>query len=205
MNRLSRWILLGVLVVLCCGAAWAQSEESLGDIARKNKENAAAQKKPARVITEDDIPASSMAASSAPSSSSSAASSASSTAADSKDSGEKATKDAGKDDGSKTPDDPKKAEERKAALKLADGYEQDAKDLQRKYKQLQEKYDAETDPFRKMVMENELANSKDNVAAMQKKADDLRQQAGGGSATQPAAPADGPAPAGGQPPTQAPQ
>ena len=197
MNRLSRspWMLLGALL-LFCAAAWAQSNESLGDVARKNKEGAVTQKKSARVFTEDDIPASSSAMSSAPAAASAVAAEAASPAKDDKDTKKPAD---AKDSAAKAPEDPQKAEERKAKLKLADGFEQDAKNLETKYKALQEKYDNETDPFRKMVMENELANSKDNVAAMHKKADDLRKDAqSGGSAEASAAPA-------GQPTTQPPQ
>jgi hypothetical protein len=187
MNRLSRspYLLLGVLVLLCSGLTWAQSGESLGDVARKTKDEAATGKKAAKVFTEDDIPASASVSAPASSSSSASATATDNPASDSKDAKGKAA-----DAKSAAPEDPEKAEERKAQMKLADGYEQDAKDLQRKYKALQERYDNETDPFRKMVMENELANSKDNVAGLQKKADDLRKQAqGGGSADATAQPA----------------
>lgn len=195
MNRLSRspWMLLAAWL-LFCGAAWAQSNESLGDVARKNKESAGKQTKSAHVFTEDDIPASASAMTSAPVASSSVAADTGGTAAkDDKDKPANA-----KDNAAKTPEDPQKAEERKAKLKLADGFEEDAKNLEKKYKTLQERYDSETDPFRKMVMENELANSKDNVAAMYKKADDLRKDAQGGGSGEAAAPAAGQ-------PAQAPQ
>ncbi len=54
--RIPRYFLVPVLFILCCGVGWAQSDDqSLADIAKKDKEQAAAAKKTTKVFTDDDV------------------------------------------------------------------------------------------------------------------------------------------------------
>ncbi len=177
-----RWLLTITLVLLCGGIAGAQSDQpSLGDVAKKNKQDSAG-KKAKVVVTDDDLPASTGASSStnAPVSQpgSAATVAGDKPVSDTKDDSAKGAKDAA----STSSDDKSKPEDRQAAQQRAKALAEDEKALQEKYKKLQEKYDQETDPFRKMVMENELANSKTNMDALRQKRQDAERAAQGGPA-----------------------
>ena len=183
-SRSPRFLLPLAVLVLACGSGWAQSDnQSLGDVAKKNQAEEAAAKKARKVYTDEDMPSTSGAGSNAAAPSSVASSAATAPATGDAKPAPDADKDKAKA-ASPEADDPGKAEARRLAKERADNYSKDAEAMQRKYKNLQDQYDKETDPFRRMVMEQELSSAPEKVAAMQKKADDAAKEAsGGGSAS----------------------
>jgi hypothetical protein len=154
---------VAVLAMVVCGAvAAAQSEPSLGDVARQKPV-----KKARRVITNDDIPQR------APQSTASDAAEGPASAER-----DKAPENADKQENTKTSasksDDPD--QKLKAARSQVEVLRYTEETQQKFYNRLREKLANEDDPFRQQVMEEELGHADENMRAMRQRRENAEKQ-----------------------------
>lgn len=174
MAKLGLVVLAGVL--LGAGSLWAQAEQTpLGDIARQK---ATPQKKAKKVITNDDLPKSAPISTVGTATSAGSSGAAGQVAAGEKGAAAEGAAGKGKpaEGGAGAKASP---EEVKLAQERVDIYTRDEQEKERKYKDFEQRYATETDPFRRQVMEGEVANSKENLAATRKKREDAEKELAG--------------------------
>jgi len=177
-----RLLLGAALLILCGGLGWAQSDsQSLGDVAKKTKEQEATAKKSAKVYTDDDLPKSSSGSTNAPAPSSPDNAAATPSANEAKPPADASAKAA--DASASGGDNAAKPQSSEDAKQKLDALKADEDGSKKVVQHLQELLANETDEHRREIYTNALKHGQDHLAEVQQQRTDMERQAG----SQPAA------------------